>query len=288
MNKTDQWTIIKLIQWTTEYFKSYNVEDPRLSAEILLAHALELRRLDLYLKYDQPLNTSELKVFKSLIKRRVQKEPVAYITGRREFWSMDFEVNNHVLIPRPDTECLVETAINLIYDRPSQLRILELGVGSGAITLAIACEHSENHFFATDYSYEAIKLARKNAQNHKLDHIVTFLTGSWYEPFKNKPCFDIILSNPPYIKSSEINKLQPEICNYEPRRALDGGPDGLDCLRHIIEEAHNYLAPGGSILVEIGFDQKKAVQEIAEKSGLYKNIICKKDYSGLDRVISIS
>ncbi len=285
-----EWTIIKLLNWTTSYFKSHNIESPRAAAEILLSHALKLKRIDLYLQYDRPLDKTELANFKTLIKRRVAREPVAYITGKKEFWSMELEVARDVLIPRPDTECLVETALKIISSKPDNIpkQIIELGTGSGAIIIALAAQKPGNIFFASDFSIKALKLARKNAWTHNLNKKINFFSGSWFLPLSNRKCrFDIIISNPPYIKSSIINKLEPEIYRYEPVLALDGGKDGLNSLGLIISTAHLYLKDKGSLLLEIGSDQKNAVEAMISSANNYENVFFTKDYSGFNRVVQM-
>jgi len=289
-----EWTILKLLQWTASYFKSRGIDSPRATAEILLAHILKLRRIDLYLRYDQPLCSDELTQFKALIKRRIDREPVAYIVGVKEFWSMDFTVTRDVLIPRPETECLVEAALPLLPDNSNQdpgfepKRVLELGTGSGAIILALASERPEQLFFASDRSVKAVLLAKENARRHRLDHAVHFFCGDWLMPLGNGRCrFDVILSNPPYIPTGAIGRLQPEIYKYEPIMALDGDQDGLNCLRLIIGSAHRFLNDRGSLLLEIGQDQKPEVEKIIRGCGNYENIVFKKDYSGYDRVVQM-
>lgn len=289
-----EWTILKLIRWATPYFKSRNIDSPRATAEILLAHTLKSRRIDLYLRYDQPLNSSELSLFKALIKRRIAREPVAYIMGRKEFWSMDIAVTKDALIPRPETECLVEAALSLLLENAESdmdfcpQQILELGTGSGAVILAIASRHPEHIFFASDRSVKTVELARRNAKRHDLDRTINFFAGDWLKPLKNNMhLFDMIISNPPYIKTEEIDKLQPEIHRYEPRVALNGGKDGLCCIRHIIDNAHLYLKRQGSLLIEIGHDQKGEVQKIIDNCGNYEQIAFTKDYAGHYRVVQM-
>lgn len=289
-NRESQWTILKLLKWTTAYFKSHNIENPRASSEILLAHALNLRRIDLYLRYDQPLVRRELDQFKATIKKRIKKEPVAYIVGRKEFWSMDMALNRNVLIPRPETECLVEAVLDEFPQESisGPRRILELGTGSGAIILALASQRAKDIFFASDRFYQILELAKQNAKRHHLDGRIQFFCGSWLSPVSaDGPPFDIIVSNPPYIKTGQIDKLQPEIHLYEPRLALDGGADGLFCLRQIIETAHLFLSGNGSLFLEIGYDQKDEVQKIADTCGRYKFVAFTKDYGGNDRVVQI-
>ena len=281
-----EWTIIKLLDWTTSYFKSHDIDSPRSTAEILLAHTLGLKRIDLYLRYDQPLTGDELLLFKTYIKRRINREPVAYIVGAREFWSMDLAVTKDVLIPRPETECLVESALSLPELGPGPKRILELGTGSGAIILALASERPGYIYFASDSSVEAVKLAFMNAKLHHFDGKINFFTGDWLEPLKNSGrLFDMIISNPPYIRTFDIPDLQPEIYKYEPLMALDGGKDGLDSIKNIIFEAHAFLVQKGILLLEIGHNQKDQIKEIIDDCGNYENVFFNKDYSGHYRMV---
>ncbi len=285
-----EWNILSLLKWATGYFTSHGIDSPRASAEILLATLLNLKRIDLYLRYDQPLLKSELSGFKSLIKRRVNREPVAYIIGKKEFWSLDLEVNPDVLIPRPDTETLVEAALNCLTPvdspRDSAGQVLELGTGSGAIVLALASERPAYRYIATDISLKAIGVARTNAMRHQLSSVVSFVAGNWLDPFSpNMPVFDMILSNPPYIPSEDIAGLQPEINQFEPLLALDGRSDGLHAIRQIIFSAHTLLKPQGVLLLEIGFNQKKAVIQLIQHCGHYHPFEIIKDYAGHDRVV---
>ena len=290
-HRTDEegsWTILQLLQWTTRYFTSHHLDSPRADAEILLAHVLQGRRIDLYLRHDQPLNAAELAAFKALIKRRVRREPVAYIVGRREFWSMALRVTRDVLIPRPETECLVETVLAHLPPRDGATcrRVLELGTGSGAIAMALAAERGGHRYFATDASAAAVRVARHNARTHHLDPEIEFWVGSWFAALADaRATFDLIVSNPPYVPSEEIPKLQPEIFRYEPRGALDGGGDGLDAIRHIIAGAYRYLRPGGLLLVEIGHDQRCRAAAFSEQTERYEAPVCYPDYGGCDRVM---
>ena len=289
-----EWTILKLLKWTTSYFKSHDIDSPRATAEILLAHTLKLKRIDLYLRHDQPLISDELLQFKAFIKRRIKREPVAYIVGVKEFWSMDFAVTEDVLIPRPETECLVETSLGLLPEDSNSdpnnppMRILELGTGSGAVILALASMETKHLFFASDLSIKAVLLAKQNAKHHGLDKTVNFFCADWFTPLKVvRHQFDMIISNPPYIPTQAVSQLQPEIYKYEPISALDGNENGLRCLRHIINNAHVYLCRQGNLVLEIGHDQKNEIQKIAEKCGNYKNIVFTKDYSGYHRVVQM-
>jgi release factor glutamine methyltransferase len=280
------WTILELVRWTTDYFSAHQLESARSEAEILLAHTLGARRIDLYLNHDQPLGKDELKRFKTLIKRRLQGEPVAYITGTREFWSLEMMVGPSVLIPRPETECLVEAVLPFLRD-PSGVpkRVLDMGTGSGAIVIALAHEYPEGHYVAMDLSLAALQLARQNARNHQVDGRIAWFCGNWAAPLKpDRETFDLIVANPPYIRSTDIDGLQVEVRDHEPRLALDGSRDGVACLRSIIQSAHRYLRPGGVLALEMGCDQAAAIVDIASHGGGYDKPRIIKDYSGLDRV----
>ena len=285
-DKPSPWTTLDLIRWTTGYFKDHQIESARSEAEILLAHALKTRRIDLYLNHDQPLSKDERERFKSLIKRRVGGEPVAYVTGTREFWSLALAVNPSVLIPRPETECLVEAVLPFLDGHAGSVkRVLEMGAGSGAISIALAHEHPEHHYVAMDRSAAAVQTARQNARTHQVDHRIDWFCGDWDAALlPEQGTFDLIVSNPPYVRSRDIDGLQPEIRHHEPRMALDGEGDGLGSIRQIIESGHRYLRNGGLLALEIGHDQKKDVLAIAGGVGRYRAPTIIRDYSGYDRV----
>ncbi|MGD8257511.1 MAG: peptide chain release factor N(5)-glutamine methyltransferase [Desulfobacterales bacterium] len=283
-----QWTIIKLIHWANSYLKGHDIDSPRATGEILLAHALDVKRIDLYLNYDQPLVADELKTFKMLIKRRIRREPVAYILGTKEFWSMDLMITPDVLIPRPETECLVEVALKYLSQIPSvqTQRILELGTGSGAIILALISQEPRHLYFASDYFKKAAALANRNAVQNDFAGRIHFFVGDWLDPLNSKKSsFDMIVSNPPYIPSRVIDSLQPEIRCFEPHAALNGDYDGLSCYRNIIGNAHIYLKPHGLLLLEIGHEQKDDILRIAAACDVYEDFNHAKDYSGYDRVV---
>jgi release factor glutamine methyltransferase len=285
---SSQWTIIKLLQWAASYLKTHEIDSPRATGEILLAHALKCERIDLYLKFDQPLTDDELKAFKTLIKRRTRREPVAYILGVKEFWSLEIEVNEDVLIPRPETECLVETALELLARHASSRswRILDLGTGSGAIVIALATQQPRHTYFASERSIQAVKVAHRNARRHNLGEMIHYFNADWLTSLNQKTsAFDMIVSNPPYIPSPVIEGLQPEIHSYEPIAALDGSNDGLKCFKEIINAAYRYLIPGGVLLLEIGHDQQDDILRIVSASGQYDGFSCTKDYAGHDRVV---
>lgn len=286
------WTILDVIQWTTSFLSSHEVESPRLSAEILLAHVLGANRLNLYLDYGRPLSADELAAFRSLIKRRARREPVAYITGEKAFWNMTFEVGPEVLVPRPDTECLVENALKVLSGAPSapgeQAAVWEPATGCGAVILSLAAENPDGRFFASDSTPAALRVARNNAVRQGLEGRVDFFASDWFAGVKKGgPGFDLIPANPPYVPAAEIEHLAPEIRNYEPVGALDGGPDGLRHLRHLIGTGADFLKPGGILLLEIGWDQRNAVKSLAEATGHYGDIFFVRDLAGHDRVVRL-
>jgi release factor glutamine methyltransferase len=280
-------TISDTLKWSTFNFERHGIESGRIDAEVLLANILEFKRIDLYLHYDRALSTDELHRFIDFSKRRVSREPIAYIIGEKEFWSLCFKVSKDTLIPRPETECIVETALTIIRgsNKPDSLKILELGTGSGAIVIALASEMPNNCFVATDLNPNAIVIARKNERRLLENKTTDWIVGDWLKPFKKTGVkFDLIISNPPYICKGMIQKLEPEIFRFEPIYALDGGMDGLACHKKIIPEAAGRLCPGGYLLLEIGFDQKKSIEKIARNCLCFDSISFIKDYSGHDRV----
>ena len=284
----ETWTILKLLRWTTDYFQAHRIEQPRAAAEILLAHTLGVKRVDLYVQFDRCLQPHELKRFKEFIQRRIQREPVAYIVGAKEFWSLGLKVTPDVLIPRPETEVLVEVALALIPAEAGAalLKILDLGTGSGAVVLAMASERSDQIFYAVDRSKTALSVARENARMHKVDKAITFLHGDWFDPVHDLGRhFDMVVSNPPYIASHAFEDLPPEIAQHEPREALDGGPEGLEAISHIVKEASDHMVEGGWLVFEIGHDQWGAVESLIAEAKTYRDWAVIKDYSGHDRVV---
>jgi release factor glutamine methyltransferase len=286
MPDSPTWTVLELVKWTAGYFSKHRLDSARSAAEILLAHSLGVRRIDLYLNHDQPLSDAELRQFKALIKRRVAHEPLAYITGTREFWSLELTVNPSVLIPRPETECLVEAVLPFLEAADgATCRVLDLGTGSGAVVIALAHEYPEHGYVAMDRSLAALQTARKNAATHRLAHRIDWFCGDWDTALApGRETFDLIVSNPPYIRSRDLDGLQAEIRQHEPNLALDGSGDGLRCLRRIIGAAHRFLKIGGWVALEMGCDQAAQVRSMAEGVGCYGPVRVVKDYSGLDRV----
>lgn len=252
---------------------------PRLDAEVMLASFLKVERLDLWREPERTLEETDLPVFSSWVARRAAGEPVAYIVGHKEFWSLDFEVNREVLIPRPETEVLVEEVLKVAPQEG--IRVLDLGVGSGAIVSALACELPRASFVATDISWAALAVAARNAERHGTRRRIRFICGDLFVPLKGR--FDIIVSNPPYIAAEEFTGLPVGVRDYEPRMALVGGPDGLSFLRRIILEASPYLNPGGWLFVEMGVNQQAAVEGFLVQAG-FDDIDFRRDYGGTIRV----
>jgi release factor glutamine methyltransferase len=284
------WTIKELLKVTTDYLEKKEIESPRLSAEILLAHQLDIDRVKLYLRFDQPLHDKEVSGYRSLIKRRLSREPIQYITGVQEFWSMDFTVGPQVMVPRPETELLVEHALALCRQKRSTKgsceRILDLGTGCGAIAVAIARELEGVAVWASDVSQDALEMAKQNAKKHEVEGRIEFVLSDLWQNLSNQELtFDIIVSNPPYIKSEGMDSLPPEVRDYEPRHALDGGEEGMRYIRDIIQEAPRHLNRGGWILLEMDPDQTKQALGLIEASSSYGQKVRLKDYSHTYRVV---
>lgn len=279
------WTLLSLLNWTTDYFVKNKVATPRLDAELLLAHLLKIERLQLYLKFDRPMTEAELAAFKLLVQRRVKGEPVSYIRGVKEFWSLTFKVGPGVLVPRPDTEIILERVKEIFREKENPLNILDIGTGSGNLAIALAKEFLNSKITAMDISEEALKYARENAGSNGVASQIQFVQKDFLKFSDSKTSvYDLIVSNPPYISSAVIETLDPGIQHYEPRLALDGGPDGLAFYRKMGESASQLLKPEGLLAVEIGEDQGDTVKEIFSKAEL-NDIQIFKDYAGLSRVV---
>jgi len=282
-----------VLQWAAEELRKLHFETPRLDAEVLLAHTLKMDRIQLYLDLEKPISEEEESYYRILIQKRLGRAPVSYLTGHKEFMSLDFRVDKSVLIPRPETELLVETVCNL--GEPGS-RVLEPGTGSGAIAVSLARYNPDWHVVATDLSMEALLLARENARRHGVVERVSFLQADLFRAFKKpgvfasgdtispRNGFDWVVSNPPYVSTGELAHLPDEIREYEPILALDGGADGLDVIRRIIKEAYMVLKPDGRLAIEIGSGQSADVLKIAGETGRYSDCSVIKDYSGIPRV----
>lgn len=285
-----RWTIKELLDLTTTYLKQKAIDSPRLCSELLLSHQLKKTRIELYLNFDQPLRAQEVAGFRSLVKRRTQREPLQYITGHQEFWSLDLAVNPSVLIPRPETEILIEEALNLrqsgLLPNAINPMILDLGTGSGAIAIALAKEIEGARIWASDISPEALIVAEENARHHGVNQRITFWEGDLLKPFNGSSvAFDLIVCNPPYIASEEYGSLAPEIRCYEPRAALDGNEGGMCFIERLILDSDAYLRNGGWLLLEMDPHQtEKALYLIDSASCFgYKERI--KDYRDSYRMV---
>jgi release factor glutamine methyltransferase len=284
------WTILSLIRWTEERFKKEGVSTPRLDAEVLLASTLACDRVGLYTHFDQPLHPEELAQFKGLIQRRLRREPLAYIIGKQEFWSLDFQVTPDVLIPRPETELLVDEVLKILsqqVQRGENLRILEIGTGSGAISVSLAKEFPSASYVATDLSEKALRIAKENALQNGVHGQILFLQGDLFHPLDSDWRFELILTNPPYIPQGHFPSLEPEVRDFEPRLALDGGIDGLEFFRRVFREIGSFLNPGGWFLSEIGAGQDQEIQTITETNPAFDRIEFLPDLSGIKRVFKI-
>jgi len=283
-------TVLETLNRTTNYLKDHRVENRRLNAELLLAKILNLSREGLYLRFRQELGDKEKGVLDTLAGRRVSGEPLQYILGHQEFWEVDVKVSPSVLIPRPETEHLLEEALSILREtfferRPS---LLELGTGSGAIAVSLAKEVIDLFLVATDISREALLLAKENALRAGVLDRIEFVRGDLLKPFRlsgEREVFDMILSNPPYISRSEIGRLAREVKDFEPIIALDGGEDGLDFYRRIISAAPLYLRKRGWLLLEVGQGQGRKVSQLMEDKGEFLRPQMIPDLAGIERVL---
>ena len=251
------WTPLSVLDWTTQRFTEAGIAGARLEAQLLLAHVLQCTRTQLYMAFDKPLAEPELAGYRALIKRRLGGEPVAYLLGEQEFWSLPFFVDASVLVPRPDTETVIEVVRGL-RDRAAAARILDLCTGSGAIAISLAKEYAAAQVIATELSREAAAIAVRNAERNGMADRVEVRVGDLFAPVAGER-FDVITANPPYIATAVLATLSPEV-RREPRLALDGGADGLAFYDRIAAVAADHLAPGGALVLEHGFDQADAVR----------------------------
>ncbi len=303
-NAQESWTVRRVLEWTTSHLKKHGSDTPRLDAEILLAHAKGCQRIQLYTAYDEPLTDTVRATMRDLVQRRAQSEPVAYLVGHREFFSLDFLVTRDVLIPRPDTETLVvailDTIKSLAAERATNgadttpLRVIELCTGSGCVAIAIAkhCQTAklDVHLVATDISPAALAIARSNASKHNVEDRIEFLQGDLFGALEDDTspagaAFDIIASNPPYIPTAEIDGLDPEVAKHEPRLALDGGPTGYEVFDRIIAQAPEFASVGALLLLEMSPEQSEPLQQRLRTSTHYSQNAVRKDLAGRARVI---
>ncbi len=274
-------TVRELLNEASERLRESGVDTPRLDAEVLLARAADSSRTALIAHPEAVPTAEQTARFREWVELRAKRMPLAYIIGSREFYGLEFEVTPAVLIPRPETEILVEATVDLLKGRPSV--IADLGVGSGAIAVALAVALPDAHVYGADCSEPALEVARRNADRHGVGKRVHLRHGDLLEPLDGLD-FDAVVSNPPYIRSEEIAGLQPEVALYEPRGALDGGPDGLDYYRRIVPDARAFLRSDGWLLVEIGAGQSSDVCALFRENG-YTDVRAVKDLAAIDRVV---
>jgi release factor glutamine methyltransferase len=274
---SEVWNVLRLLRWTADFFRQHGIETHRLDAELLLAHVLACKRVDLYLAFDQPVAASDRDRFRELVRRRAKERvPVAYLTGTREFWSQALRVTPDVLIPRPDTETLVRACAPL-----APQRIADVGTGTGCIAIALARELPLASVLALDVSPAALAVAQENFAAAGVAERVCARQGDLLE--NESGPFDLIVSNPPYVIRAELSKLPPEV-QHEPRLALDGGEDGLELVRRLIAQAPARLQPGGTLALEIGVGQAAAVAGLARAAGAAE-VGVQRDLGGVERVV---
>lgn len=284
--RTGPWTVLRLIEWSGAYLEEKGVEGGRRDAEHLLAHALGVERLQLYLQYDRPLDAEELDAFRPLLRRRARREPLQYILGSAAFRELVLQVDTRALIPRPETEVLVEEVLAWSGSRAvPPVSALDVGTGSGAIALSLALEGPFRRVVATDASADALSLAETNARTLGLAESVVFRRGDLFEPLEADERFDVVVSNPPYVLEGEAPTLQPEVAEWEPAEALFGGPDGLDVIRRLVAEVAKYLTPGGLLALEVGLGQAGSVTALVEATGAFDEVRVRRDYTGRERMV---
>jgi release factor glutamine methyltransferase len=276
------WTLNSFLNWACQRFLQVGIASPRLDAEILIADALKVSRTTLLTYPDRKLSRAEEQMLCSRIERRVLREPVSHITGIQEFWSLEFEVNEKVLTPRPETEVLIEQCLKVLSPDISPVRIMDLGTGSGVLSIVLAKELPQSRIKAIEKS--GLEIAQKNASHHGVMNQISFVSGDLMEMDWQGP-YDLIVSNPPYIESESLLKCMPEVRQYEPTQALDGGKDGLDYYRYIVPTAIEKLEKNGWLVLEIGHTQASAVVALIEDGSNYQDIQVVQDYSGYDRVV---
>jgi len=280
----EPWTVKRILDWTIQFLKDKGSATPRLDAEVLLAHARKCQRIQLYTQFDQPLTDPERTTMRELVKRRATHEPVAYLVGHREFFSLDFIVRPGVFIPRPDTEILVMTALDLLKDQTEPASLLDLCTGSGCVPIAIAKNHPTVQVTAVEKDPAVAQVTQQNIDKHQLESRVSLRIGDLFEPLPGGSLFDMVTSNPPYVQQGEIAGLAPDIRDHEPHLALDGGADGLDVIRRLASQSKSFLKPGGWLLFELSPEQAPAGVEIL-KSEEYSDVSVKNDLSGQARLI---
>jgi release factor glutamine methyltransferase len=284
MTTDDEWTIGRLLAWTADFLKRKGSDSPRLDAEVMLAHVLGFERVQLYTHYEDVVGERARGEFRDLVRRRSEGAPVAYLVGRKEFYSLRFDVTPAVLIPRPETEFVVVEFLAAVKEIEAPAAV-DVGTGSGCIAVACARRKPGARFLAVDLSPEALMVAALNAERHGVSDRIEFLAGDLLGPAVGRGPFDVVVSNPPYIPSAEVDRLDPGVKDHEPRAALDGGPDGLSAYRRLIKQAAPLLKPGGRLILEIGYDQEETVGAIIAASGAYELLPAVRDLQNHPRVV---
>ena len=282
MSPTEMYTVLEIIKKTTEFFATKGIESPRLNAELLVGHALGLKRMQLYLEFERPLSEADLEKIRPLVRRRAQHEPVQYILGETDFFGLKLKVDRRGLIPRPETEQLVEHVV-ATYSGSTPTRMLDLGTGSGAIALALARSFPAASVLAVDTSADALSLARENAASTGLDGRVSFLVSNWFEAIP-AGSYDVIVSNPPYLTAEETAQTSPEVRDFEPTGALTAADEGFADLMKIISDAPQYLAAGGLLALETGIAQRERLLAAAKTAG-FSRVEPRQDLTGRDRFL---
>lgn len=284
----EAWTVKRLLDWVTGYLTDKKVDSPRLSAELVLCHVLGKKRIELYTQFDTVVDRPHLDRLHDLVKRAGQHEPVAYLVGKTEFYSLEMAVCADCLIPRPETELLVQRAIEFLRTGPGPHRVLDLCTGSGCIAVAVAANCKDAHIVGTDICDKALSVASQNVERHKLADRVELLSGDLFDPILphlDAGPFDLIVSNPPYVTAAEYERLDRNVRDYEPRLALHAGDDGLDVIRRIIQQVDPFLKGDGALMLEIGYQHAPAVTDLLRLTGRFSHIQVDKDFQGHDRVV---
>lgn len=289
----EEWSVLQLLNWTADFFEERGIENPRLNAELLLGQVLGLERIMLYAEFERDITPEEREQYRELVKKRASRIPLQYLLGETEFYGRTFEVDSSVMVPRDDTELLVEVCLDRIEGQGEGQRCADVCCGSGVVGITLAAECGELEVYAVDSQEDALSLASRNAEKHDVSDRVTFMQGSLTEPLEQtlegEAGLDLLASNPPYIPSDEIDELEPEVSDYEPRVALDGGPDGLDVIRELVPGAARVLRPGGWMALEMGEDQADEVRDIVGNEEAFdtEQMDVATDAGGHRRVIAV-
>jgi release factor glutamine methyltransferase len=283
------WTIQNLLNWTTDHFTQKGIDSPRLSAELLLSHVLQMKRIELYTHFDKPVSREHLDQLHNLVERAGRHEPIRYLIGRTEFYSLEFDVSPDCMIPRPETELLVERAIEFLRKRPGRQLVCDLCTGCGCIAIAIARNFPNAEIIATDICDAALGIAAKNVEKHNLHDRIKLLCGDLFDPLipqLDVARFDLIVCNPPYVSAAEFESLEPTVKAYGPRIALYAGEDGLDVYRRIIDKIDPFLKSDAALMLEIGYAQGHPVRELLQQAECFNKVTIEKDFHNNDRIVT--